>query len=33
MTRPQAQLFDLFRAGLKTAADLLKTRSRAPSGC
>ena len=25
MTQPQAELFDLYRAGLKTAADLMKT--------
>jgi hypothetical protein len=25
MTQPQAELFDLDRAGLKTAADLMKT--------
>lgn len=25
MTQPQAELFDLYRAGLKTAADFLKT--------
>jgi len=25
MTQPQAELFDLYRAGLKTAADLVKT--------
>ena len=24
MTQPQAELFDLYRAGLKTAADLMK---------
>jgi hypothetical protein len=25
MTQPQAEMFDLYRAGLKTAADLVKT--------
>src|SRR5438093_10107097 len=25
MTQPQAELFDLYRAGLKTAADIMKT--------
>lgn len=25
MTQPQAELFDLYRAGLKTAADMMKT--------
>ena len=25
MTQPQAEMFDLYRAGLKTAADLMKT--------